>query len=130
MRLLVCGDRDWDDEWIVRTVVWGAAVSGHDDPVDVLIEGEARGADSLAREAAKAYDEINVDPYPADWTEYGKAAGPIRNRQMLKEGRPDVVVAFHDDLVMSKGTRDMCEVAAANGIPVYVVSRYRDGRML
>lgn len=40
--------------------------------------------------------------FPAKWNEHGKAAGPIRNQQMLTEGKPDVVFAFHDDIASSK----------------------------
>jgi len=70
-----------------------------------LIEGEARGADSMARDIALArgWEVIRV---PADWVKYGRGAGPIRNQQMLDMG-PDQVWAFHDNLACSKGTLDM-----------------------
>ena len=42
---------------------------------------------------------------PADWKKYGKSAGPIRNREMLKMD-PDIVLIFHDDPKNSKGTKD------------------------
>jgi hypothetical protein len=63
---------------------------------------------------------FTVLPFPADWNTHGKAAGPIRNRQMLKEGKPDVVLAFHEDLGRSKGTADMVRAAKAAGIAVKV----------
>lgn len=85
----------------------------------VVIEGEALGADTLAREAAE-YFGIEVERYPANWTLYGRAAGPIRNNQMLTEGKPDLVVAFHHDIEHSKGTKNMVKQAKALGIPVKV----------
>ena len=38
-----------------------------------------------------------------DWKKYGKKAGPLRNQQMLEEGKPDLVVAFPG----GNGTADM-----------------------
>ena len=29
--------------------------------------------------------------YPADWDKFGRAAGPIRNQQMLDEGKPNMI---------------------------------------
>jgi hypothetical protein len=76
----------------------------------MIIEGEARGADRLARMAAEAHG-YTVERYPADWSAYHRAAGPIRNRQMLREGRPHLILAFHDHIAESKGTADMIEQA-------------------
>ena len=60
-----------------------------------------------------------VRSYPADWTTYGKAAGPIRNKVMLDQGL-DIVIAFHPDIEQSKGTRHMVSIARAKGITVEV----------
>ena len=112
MRLLVCGDRDWTDkEAIYNEIVFLAP--------DVIIEGGARGADSMARDIAILYD-ITLVSFPADWPKYGKAAGPIRNQQMLELGKPDLVLAFHDDLDNSKGTKDMVNRARKSGVEVIV----------
>jgi hypothetical protein len=86
---------------------------------NVLIEGECRGVDHLARKIAEIELHIDVRRYPADWDRYGKAAGPRRNQQMLDDGRPNEVWAFHDDLANSKGTKDMVERAMAADIPVW-----------
>jgi imidazolonepropionase-like amidohydrolase len=85
----------------------------------VLIHGAARGADRHA-DAYGQYRHWEVHPEPAEWTKYGKAAGPIRNQLMLDKYQPDVCHAFHDDLAHSKGTRDMVERAEKAGIPVHV----------
>ena len=45
---------------------------------------------------------------------YGKAAGPIRNQQMLDEGKPDVVIAFPG----ASGTADMINRAGLTNVPV------------
>jgi hypothetical protein len=62
------------------------------------------------------------EQYPADWEQYGKAAGMMRNRQMLEEGKPDLVVAFHDDIAASKGTKNMVDIARAAGVETHLVS--------
>ncbi|HEY3843131.1 MAG TPA: SLOG family protein [Acidimicrobiales bacterium] len=46
MRLLVCGDRNWDDPWIVARVLDG--IYGQYRPNFALIEGCAPGADRAA----------------------------------------------------------------------------------
>jgi hypothetical protein len=87
--------------------------------IDVVIEGEARGADTMGRLAAEDFG-IPVLKFPANWGVYGKVAGPIRNRQMLSEGRPDLVLAFHNDIANSRGTKDMVKAAMKAGIETHV----------
>lgn len=113
MLILVCGDRNWENRAAIHR-----ELSKYDPLKDVVMHGAARGADSIAGNVA---DQLRfaVKPYPADWEKHGKAAGPIRNRLML-EKRPDLVLAFHQDLESSKGTKDMCRIARAKGIPVEV----------
>jgi hypothetical protein len=61
--------------------------------------------------------------YPADWDRDGRAAGPIRNRLMLgRHPEIDLVVAFHDYIASSKGTRDMVRIAAGSGKLVELVT--------
>lgn len=114
MRVLVCGSRFWRD-WKYINV---ALDEFHKTtPITVLIEGEARGADLFARNWA--HDKgILIEPYPALWNKYHDGAGPIRNQQMIDEGKPEIVIAFHTNLPMSKGTADMVLRAKLAKIPV------------
>ena len=89
--------------------------------IECVIEGEARGADYLARLAAEELG-IRVLPFPAEWKKYGKRAGSIRNQRMLDEGKPNFVLAFHNDIGNSKGTRDMVKRARKAGILVEIIS--------
>ncbi|MBI2020165.1 DUF2493 domain-containing protein [Candidatus Daviesbacteria bacterium] len=116
MRILVCGDRNWVDKLLIKSVLRQLLSKNS---IDYIIEGEARGADSLARECAEELG-IKVLKFPADWKKYGKAAGPIRNQQMLKEGKPDLVLAFHDNLQNSKGTANMIKISKKAGIETEV----------
>jgi hypothetical protein len=87
----------------------------------VIIEGGALGADRQARITAQARG-LAVATVEANWEYYGRRpAGPIRNGWMLKLV-PDLVIAFHDDLEHSKGTKDMVTRARKAGIPVEVLT--------
>lgn len=119
VRVLVCGDRNWTDRKLIESqLIRLDEVQG----IDVVIEGEARGADSIGRDVALEVLKVPVERFPAQWDKFGRAAGPIRNQQMLTEGKPDWVIAFHDDIKHSKGTRDMKNRAERAGIPVEVIS--------
>lgn len=113
MRLLICGDRYWKDYYSILDLVEIYFP-------DVIIEGEQRGADILAREAAKSLD-IPYEGYEANWKRYHYGAGPIRNKQMIEEGKPDLVIAFHSDITESKGTGNMLCQAEDAGIPYAVI---------
>jgi hypothetical protein len=110
MVVLVCGGRAFRDAFfVVRTL---------DDfrkstPIELVIQGGARGVDSVAHAWAVARG-IPCDTYPADWAAHGRRAGPIRNARMLAEGRPDLVVAFPG----GPGTADMVRQAERAGVRV------------
>jgi hypothetical protein len=120
MRLLVCGSRTWTD----RARLWQVLdrlTANHGGQVTV-IEGDARGADRLAGQHARERGWA-LEVYPADWTRHGRAAGFRRNARMLREGRPDLVVAFTvGPLAASRGTADMVRRAREAGVPVQVVT--------
>ena len=94
-----------------------------------VVHGAARGADTLAGEAAKRCG-FAVEEYPADWRQWGKRAGPIRNQRMLDEGKPQIVHAFHDHILDSKGTRDMIYRALGAGLPVYLHQHGSDALLI
>lgn len=107
MRVLVCGSRHFTDtELLYSTLDKFHKVR----PIDVIIEGDARGADRMAGFWAKK-NKIDLLIFPAQWDVHGKAAGPIRNTQMLREGKPDVVIAFLYQ--NSRGTANMIKQSQA-----------------
>ena len=108
--ILVTGDREWTD---FKSIMKILATYQRKYTFIRVVHGDARGADRLARDAAYALglSSDQVIPFPAEWDKYGKAAGPRRNRQMFFESNPDVVLAFHDNLAKSKGTKDMVQLA-------------------
>lgn len=86
-----------------------------DSPIKI-ISGGAKGADSLAEKFAEARN-IKTKVYKANWEKYGKKAGFLRNKKIIKNC--DVVVAFWDG--ESKGTKITIDLAKEAGKKVYIV---------
>lgn len=128
MRILVCGSRTYglnDPIGSYNSVkkellkaVYKLTKEGVPDLRVTIIQGEASGADVTAKQAAKWFDWEYLS-FPADWEKHGKAAGPIRNKQMLDEGKPDMVIAFWDG--KSPGTKNMIDQATKSGVPVEII---------
>jgi YspA, cpYpsA-related SLOG family len=114
-RVLVCGGRNLKDEPWVYT-----ALASCIRPWDLVITGGAAGADTIAHDFAVGMGCPTL-VFPADWQKHGRSAGPIRNRAMLSEGKPDLVLAFPG----GAGTDDM--VKRARGGTVEVIRVLRPG---
>lgn len=114
MLILVCGSRNWN--------IMGPVMARLEKlpKLSTIVEGGCEGADKLARQAADVLG-FDVIEYPANWNGRGKAAGPYRNRKML-DLKPDLVIAFHENLETSKGTADTVREAKRRGIPVEVIT--------
>lgn len=110
MKALVCGGRDFAD-WRHLQATLEAIHSRR--PISLLISGGAKGADDLAARWG-LFAKLPVCVFPANWRHIGKAAGPIRNQQMLDHGKPDLVVAFPG----GSGTAHMVRIAREAGVEV------------
>lgn len=121
MKILVCGGRDYRDE----LAVWQALDKAHaNKPITIIIEGGCRtddketnliyGADYFAHTWA-IENGVTCITEPAKWKIHKKAAGPIRNGEMLRKWQPDGVIAFPG----SRGTADMIFQAEAAGVKVW-----------
>lgn len=121
MKVLICGDRNWNHPEDIDAFIESL-------PKDtVIIEGECRGADIQSRISAIKHG-LEVERYPAKWSKYGMGAGIIRNRQMLDMGKPNLVVAFHENLSKSKGTLNMITQAMGEGIEVKVYGHSKESK--
>lgn len=109
-RVLVCGGRDYPDRRRVCEILDTAHAAN---PIILLIAGGANGADALAVDWARMRG-VPYKTFPAEWERLGLAAGPMRNQQMLDEGKPHMVIAFPG----GRGTADMIKKANAAGVPV------------
>jgi hypothetical protein len=117
MNVLVCGGREYgqlveEEERLFAVLDAQHATS----PIDLVIQGGARGADAMARLWAQARS-IDCLTVPAKWDLHGRAAGPIRNARMLDYG-PLLVIAFPG----GRGTENMCGQAKRAGVKVVRVT--------
>jgi YspA, cpYpsA-related SLOG family len=115
-RVLVTGSRNWSDE---RAITYGlTAASWFASAVRrplLLVHGACpTGADALAHKWAVS-TQTEVEQHPADWKQHGKAAGPLRNREMVSLGA-DLCLAF--PLGESIGTYGCMILARGAWIPV------------
>lgn len=126
LRVLVCGGRDYTDREFVFETLYALAralrLEGQGG-IARIIEGGASGADTFAREWAREIGTGRTTYYvtPAMWREHCKRAGCLRNRRMLVEGKPDLVVAFPG----GAGTTMMVKLARDARVPVRAFSGRR-----
>ena len=118
-KVLVTGGRYYDNREklfkVLDQALEAATLSGR--PF-TLVHGGARGADALAGLwASMRQDSVTVRVYKADWDTHGKAAGPIRNKKMLTNESPHVIIAFKG----GNGTAHMMKIGRESGVPVYEV---------
>ena len=113
-RVLVTGSRNYDD----KNTLFDALADQYE-PGMIVVHGGARGADTIACEWVKKMQslgyQVTTEVHQADWYEYGKAAGLVRNEVMVDAGA-DVCLAF--PLGESRGTRHCMSAAEKAGIPV------------
>ena len=111
MKIAIVGSRDYPDMDAVREYVRRL-------PADtILISGGARGVDTIAETEGRRCG-LQVVSIPAQWTQYGKQAGMIRNGLIVDEA--DKVVAFWDG--KSPGTKNMIKRARRLGKPIEVMT--------
>ena len=126
MRVIIAGSRKLRS---FNTMLWAIRNSGFN--ITEVVSGKqityengqpVGGADYLGEKWARMH-EIPVTPFWADWTHWGKAAGPRRNSEMVKYAREDpeggALIAVRVGEV-SKGTDDVIAKAQVAGLKVFV----------
>jgi len=116
MKLIIAGSRTLqvDNEFIksvILNLLPDEALTGMK-----IVSGCAKGIDKCG-ECFSLANKLDCEKFPADWDTHGKAAGPIRNKQMAEYA--DALLLIWDG--ESKGSRHMKETMLKLGKPVYEV---------
>ena len=130
MKVIVAGSRQVLDYTLVESALSHATLI-HKIQITEIVEGEAAGVDTLAKQWAIAHN-VPFKPFKADWSnitvpgavvltsawgkKYNAIAGHNRNQLMADYG--ESLVAIWDS--KSTGTGDMVKRAIAKGLPVAV----------
>ena len=121
MKLIVTGGRDYNNYELVDKVLTQVYNEMFPNQIVAVVQGNAKGADALGKRWALA-NNIPCEEFDADWQRYGKAAGVMRNQEMLDESQPCVVVAFPG----GRGTFDMMRRTKQAGVELSVVKDQED----
>ena len=116
MKLAIVGSRTFKK---YNTLCW--FITRHIDlpKISLVISGGAQGADTLAERYAKE-NNIPVKVIRPNWKKHGKAAGFIRNKDIVKEC--DILVAFWDG--KSRGTKHSIDLAEKYKKPYFIWTFY------
>jgi hypothetical protein len=115
-RIIIAGGRDFNDYDRLCAFMDQYCLDNDLGPDHAdFISGAAAGADWFGELWATSRG-YKVMLFPANWTDHGKAAGYIRNKQMAYEAT--ALVAFWDGC--SKGTGNMIRVATKAGLKVHI----------
>jgi O-acetyl-ADP-ribose deacetylase (regulator of RNase III) len=128
--ILVSGDRRWTHPDRLAQVL-DQAVAEASGAVRLLVGDCPTGADRHALRWARQRG-VAFEVFLARWAQMAeegrprRAAGPLRNLAMLdaldQADGARLVVAFHDDLGRSRGTRHLVRAAHGRGYPVTLVT--------
>lgn len=116
MKVIIAGSREFNDYLLLKTKC-DELIGIYNTPYIEIVHGGCRGADKLGEKYAndKGY---KIKEFPADFRTHGKAAGPLRNRQMAQYA--DMLIAFRLP-GESRGTDDMIRQAYKYGLEVHVI---------
>lgn len=116
MRILITGSREWTNS----ALIWDTLdLYLQDGETLTVVHGDAPGADSIAHlwavERRNTAHDVEPEAHPAQWTKFGRSAGPIRNQEMVDLGA-DLVLAFIKD--NSPGASHLVRQARKAGLAV------------
>lgn len=102
LKVLVTGSRDWSDYGAVARQMAIALGDAKEKGYQKIVfwDGDCpTGADAMCKEFANKVEHsvpgliVEHKGFPAKWNEHKRAAGPIRNKEMVDAG-PDLCLAF------------------------------------
>ncbi len=121
MKLVISGSRHIKDYGLFCQAIEESGFLLTRNSIECIIQGNATGVDSLGKRFAEEQD-IPLVTIKADWDEHGKAAGPIRNSEMIQyaieDGEPAGLLSIWDGY--SRGTWDCIKKAQAKKLILFV----------
>ncbi len=113
MKLIIAGGRTLE----VHPLFIDSAILALSLNPSEVVSGGAKGIDAVGELWADEYWNVPIKRFEAEWEEYGKAAGPIRNAQMA---------AYADALLLiwdgeSRGSANMRRQMEQLKKPIYEV---------
>ena len=115
-KVIIAGSRSFVDYEKLRSVCDSILPNQYSEPRISILSGTSSGSDSLGERYANERG-FALNRYPANWKQYGRAAGPIRNRQMVEDA--DAAIVFWDG--QSRGTKNLIEEAKKQGLIVRII---------
>lgn len=116
MKMVIAGGRDFSNYELLKAEAI-KMLKGLKPSEITIISGTAKGADMLGEQFAKEYS-IKILQFPANWDEYGKRAGYLRNTQMAENA--DALLAFWDG--KSRGTGHMITIAKEKKLQTTIIT--------
>lgn len=113
-KCIIAGTRTFNDYSLLCSYA-DYILSRIQDDIEIVSGGGANGADLLGERYAEERG-YSIARFPANWNEYGRGAGPRRNREMAMYS--DALIAYWDG--KSNGTKNMIEEARARGLKVRI----------
>ena len=116
MKLIIAGGRDFT---YISTPMIDSFLEVHHiyyRNIEQVVSGGASGVDTAGENFANTLD-IEIERFPADWKAHGKAAGPIRNKQMAEYA--DTLLLIWDG--ESRGSASMKNEMLKLKKPVYEI---------
>jgi SLOG family YspA-like protein len=110
MRVIIAGSRSITDFEVVKAAIKKAGFF-----IDTVVSGGAVGVDKLGEKWALE-NATPIKRFLPDWETHGKAAGPIRNSEMVKYA--EAAIICWDGI--SKGSKDTINKMQKAGKQVFV----------
>lgn len=117
MKVIIAGSREINDYELVCQIIEESKFE-----ITEVVCGMCRGVDLLGKQWAEENGlKDKIAKFPANWTKYGIAAGPIRNGQMANYADA-LIVIMH---VGSRGAKDMLDQAMKKRLKIYARIAYK-----
>lgn len=114
-RIVVAGSRDYCNYQEAKSYIDFCISRIREEYTLIFVSGACRGADILGERYANE-NGYKIERYTAKWSEFGKSAGPNRNKEMAKVA--DFVICFWDG--KSIGTKSMIKYTLQFNKPIRI----------